>query len=247
MFPTFNIRSKSFLFDLTVVLIDTFIGYIGTSWFLSAMDSNSTTQGAWIFAYIGIAIALYLFAMLRYSKMLRSKNSVSVNEGDWGALVFNCMMLGATVPTIMSEIWPELSSVFVLIGFFVIAGGWFYMHYISMTNMDSEESFFEPVKTIADPEKLKRKALLMMLPFSAASIIPINMLVALGHEAIADYDTIETKIIGWVLLTFLLAFLGWAFAYTPRRMTKAMGGISLKGGSFYWLLALSYFLRLFPF
>jgi hypothetical protein len=247
MLPTFNIKSKSFFFDLTIVLIDTFIGYLGTTWFLSALDRGSNTEGVYILFYFLVAVVLYLYAMLRFSKRLRSKNSVAVNDGDWVALFFNCMMLGAFIPTTMSGMWPELSTTFILIGFFVIAGGWYYLHYISFKNIDAEESFFEPAAEVVNPEKLKRKALLMMLPFSAASIIPVNVIVAYGHDAIVEYETLETQIIGLVMLTFLLAFLGWTFAYIPRRMTKAMGGISVKGSYFYWMLALSYFFRLFPF
>jgi len=239
----FTIRKSSILFDITIVLIDFIIGTIGDAGFRKLIGGNpdSFTE-IWVAIFVLFTTGLYITALIIFKEHLRSNIFLKVQDSDYAAMVYSTALVGTLMPMCFWVLWPNMPMPVYMSLFFIIIIGWLWIH-IRTFNLANQ-----PKTNQLNENNIRWKLLLMMLPFSAAALTPVDALGSLLKETMLSdpHTNIVTILFSVTFMSFILAFLAWTIAYLPRRLTKAALEMPSSGKLFFWFLVLDFALKVIP-
>lgn len=238
----FTIRRSSIIFDIVIVLLDIAIGFVGERWFSEMLGGPvETNTGIFISIFLLLTCTTYFWALIKFRDHLRSNIYLKATEGDYGALAFNSIIAGATIPLCFQAFWPTMPMGVFIALILIIMIGWFIIH-SSTFNLAAKPK----VADVPD-NKIRYKILFMMLPFSAAAMAPTNAIATMLKEAnIENNNDPLMLIISIIIGTLCVTFLAWATAYIPRRITKAALEMPSSGKIFFLMLLIDYLFKVIP-
>jgi hypothetical protein len=239
----FNIRRSSFLFDLSIVLIDLAIGFIASKWFeqLLGEGSEKNHTGLIVSLFIILTLALYFWALIKFRNHFKTSIFFKASSTDHIALFTNAIIAGAMIPICFQAFWPDMPMGVFITLIFSIMIGWYIVHYRTFNLAEKQKT------SEASDKRTKIKILLMMLPFSAASLAPTSAIASMLRLANTENNLDPLWfIISIVVGGFCVTILGWITAYLPRRMTRAALELPSSGKTFFWMLLLCYILQIIP-